>query len=112
MKRYIPERGDIAWIDFDPGAGHEQEGRRPALVLSPRKYNAVSGLAIVCLISRKQKAYPFEVALAAELQTQGAVLSDQVQSVDWRSRAADFKESAPAEVLDEVVARIAALIGA
>lgn len=110
MKRYIPARGDIAWIDFPFGAGHEQAHRRPALFLSPKNYNQVSGLAVVCPISRTLKSYPFEVALSGQLETEGVVLSDQIQSVAWFQRNADYKETAADDLLDEVVARVAALI--
>lgn len=110
MKRYVPERGDIAWIDFGPPVGHEQANRRPALVLSPAQYNAVSGLALVCPISSKQKGFRFEVPLPATLETQGVVLSDHLRTIDWNLRAAKFKENAPEQMINEVIARVTALI--
>jgi len=87
MTGYVPERGEIVWLEFDPQAGHEQAGRRPALVISPKDYNAKVGLALVCPITSKIKGYPFEVVLPPGLIT-GAVLSDQVSSLDWRVRNA------------------------
>ncbi|HTG17989.1 MAG TPA: endoribonuclease MazF, partial [Blastocatellia bacterium] len=83
---YSPDRGDIVWIDFSPQAGHEQAGRRPALVVSPGAYNKKVGLAILCPITSQVKGYPFEVALPDDLPIQGVVLSDQAKSLDWRAR--------------------------
>lgn len=108
---YVPRRGDIVWLDFDPQSGHEQWGRRPALVLSPERYNKAVGLALVCPITNRAKGYPFEVALPVSLDTTGVVLSDQIKSVDWRGRNAAHKDSAPDDVLDEVAARVVALLG-
>lgn len=110
MSAYIPDRGDIAWIDFSPQAGHEQAKRRPAIVLSGRRYNAGLGFAIVCPITTKVKGYVFEVPLPGGTETGGVVLADQIRSFDWRARGIEFCERAPQEVLDEVVARIAALL--
>lgn len=107
---YAPERGDIAWADFSPNAGHEQGKRRPVLVLSPLKYNRAFGLMLVCPMSSRVKGLPFEVALPEELSTCGVVLADQVRSFDWRVRRAAFIERAPQTLLDEVLARIAALL--
>jgi mRNA interferase MazF len=107
---YVPERGDIVWLEFDPGSGHEQAGRRPALVVSPRAYNAKVGLALFCPITSRVKGYPFEVSLPEGGRTQGAVLSDQVKSLDWRARRAKRIESIPAHLMDAVVARILPLI--
>lgn len=108
--RYIPERGDIAFIDFSPQLGHEHAKRRPALFLSPSAYNGIVGLAVVVPISTKVKGYSFEVALPASLATRGVILADQLKSFDWRARNAVFEESVPASVLDEVNARVAALL--
>lgn len=83
---YVPERGDAVWITLDPQAGHEQAGRRPALVLSPAAYNERVGLALLCPITSQVKGYPFEVALPAGLKVSGVVLADQVKSLDWRAR--------------------------
>ena len=106
-----PERGDIVWLTFAPQAGHEQAGRRPALVLSPRAYNRKVGLALVCPITSQVKGYPFEVALPPGLAVQGVVLSDQVKSLDWRVRQAEFAARLPPDRIAEVVAKLAALIG-
>lgn len=110
MKRYVPARGDIAWIDFSPQAGHEQANRRPSLVLSPKEYNAATGLAVACPISNKEKGYRFEVKLPMAIQTRGVVISDHIRSLDWRVRNAEFKEFVPEEIVFEVLARIAALL--
>src|SRR5512136_3155042 len=92
---YIPERGDAVWITLDPQAGHEQGGRRPALVLSPAAYNGRVGLALLCPITSQRKGYPFEVALPAGLKIQGVVLADQVKSLDWQIRRAERVEVVP-----------------
>jgi len=110
-KKYVPERGDVVWVSFDPQAGHEQAGRRPALVLSPRRYNEIVGLAIMCPITSKPKAYPFEVHLPKNGKLQGAVLSDHVRSLDWVKRKATFIEALPARSLKEVLAKLQTLIG-
>jgi len=108
---YVPERGDVVWISFDPQSGHEQAGRRPALVLSPRRYNEVVGLAIMCLITSKPKAYPFEVLLPLKSEVQGAILTDHVRSLDWVVRKATFIEALPKRLLREVLAKLQTLIG-
>ena len=105
-----PDRGDLIWMDFHPQAGHEQAGRRPGLVLSPREYNSALGLALVCPVTSRSKGHPFEVPLPPGLSVTGVVLSDQVRSLDWRARRAKRAERAPAEVVDEVLARLAALL--
>jgi mRNA interferase MazF len=107
---YVPDRGDIIWLEFAPQAGHEQSGHRPALVISPKDYNAVTGLALMCPITSKVKGYPFEVILPRENKVSGAVLSDQIKSLDWRSRHAKFILKARAEVLDDVLAKLRALL--
>ncbi|MGD1067205.1 MAG: endoribonuclease MazF [Vulcanimicrobiaceae bacterium] len=84
---YAPGRGDVVWMQFGPGAGHEQGGHRPALVLSPRDYNARTGLLVCCPITSKRKDYPFEVVVEADA-VRGVVLADQVRSVDWKHREA------------------------
>jgi mRNA interferase MazF len=109
-KRYVPERGDVVWLQFDPQAGHEQAGKRPALVLSPSAYNGRVGLALLCPITSQRKGYPFEVPLPAHLRVQGVVLADQVKSLDWRLRCAERVDSVPHAVLDEAVAKIRALL--
>ena len=87
-KNYIPERGDIIWLIFDPQTGHEQSGKRPALVLTPKEYNGKVGLGIFCPITRKIKGYPFEVAIRGKIE--GAILVDQIKSMDWRIRKAEY----------------------
>ncbi|HLF98708.1 MAG TPA: endoribonuclease MazF [Methylococcaceae bacterium] len=107
---YVPDRGDIVWLQFNPQSGHEQTGRRPALVLSPQNYNRKVGLALLCPISSQVKGYPFEVLLPENLQIQGAVLSDQVKSLDWRSRDVRQICAAPASIIAQVCAKLSALV--
>jgi mRNA interferase MazF len=105
----VPEAGDIVWLYFDPQAGHEQAGHRPALVVSPSVYNGRTGLMLCCPLTTQIKGYPFEVAVAGKLSS--VVLADQVKSLDWLARKARFKgKVAPAE-LSEVRAKILALVG-
>ncbi|HQZ99256.1 MAG TPA: endoribonuclease MazF [Thermoflexales bacterium] len=110
MASYIPNRGDIVWLNFDPQAGHEQAGRRPALVISPATYNSKAGLAICCPITSQIKGYPFEVVLPSCLKIAGAVLADQVKSLDWRVRQASFVCKLPDSALDEVLQKLAAIL--
>ncbi|HJQ58667.1 MAG TPA: endoribonuclease MazF [Vineibacter sp.] len=105
---YVPGRGDIIWLDFNPQAGHEQAGRRPALVLSPRSYNAKVGLMVCCPVTTKIKGYPFEVALSGAPAS--AVLSDQVKRRDWRTRGASKKGAASAIELAQVLGLVRALL--
>lgn len=107
---YIPDRGDAVWITLDPQAGHEQAGRRPALVLSPASYNDRVGLALMCPITSKAKGYPFEVPLPDGLAVAGVVGSDQVKSLDWRARQAARIAPIPEEVVAEVLARLRTLL--
>jgi mRNA interferase MazF len=107
---YTPDRGDIVWLRFNPQAGHEQAGRRPALVLSPKAYNRKVGLALFCPITSQVKGYPFEVVLPKGLKAKGAVLCDQIKSLDWRIRKATRLCSATDEVLEEATAKILALV--
>ncbi len=107
----VPGRGDIVWIDFSPQVGHEQAGRRPALVVSPAPYNGKVGLAVLCPITSRAKGYPYEVALPAGLRVQGVVLSDQVKSLDWQARRVELACAAPPSVTAEVLAKLATLIG-
>jgi mRNA interferase MazF len=111
MASYIPERGDVVWLTFDPQAGHEQAGRRPALILSPKVYNGKAGLALACPISTRSKGYPFEVSLPAGGSVTGVVLSDHIESLDWKARRAERAGRAPAAVIEEVLARLAPLLG-
>lgn len=107
---YIPDRGDIVYLDFDPTKGHEQKGHRPAFVLSPRAYNQRSSLVLLMPITKQQKGYPFEVSLPNDLQIQGVVLVDQIRCLDWKARNARFVESVPEAVIEEVQAKIQPLI--
>lgn len=107
---YIPERGDIVYLNFDPTKGHEQRGYRPALVLSPRSYNLKSTLALLTPITKQQKGYPFEVLLPPGLQTQGVILADQIKCLDWKVRGVKFVESIPDNLVEEVQAKIEPLI--
>lgn len=107
---YVPERGDAVWLSFTPQAGHEQAGRRPAIVLSPKSYNQKVGLAIFCPITNQIKGYPFEVILPKEVGVTGVILSDQVKSLDWRVRKAEFIGSLPEEVINEVLAKLSILL--
>lgn len=107
---YIPNRGDIVWITFNPQAGHEQSGRRPALVLSPAAYNGKVGLAILCPITSQIKSYPFEVWIPDGLKIGGAILSDQVKSLDWKTRQAELICKLPASTLNEVLRKLGTLI--
>ena len=108
---FIPDKGVIIWLSFDPQAGREQAGRRPAVVLSPAMYNEKSGLALVCPITNKIKSYPFEVRLPDDLPVSGVVLSDHLKSIDWNKRRAEFICQAPDEVMSEVQSKLAPLIG-
>ncbi len=114
MKReggYIPERGDAVWITLDPQAGHEQEGRRPALVLSPSAYNGRVGLALLCPITKPVKSYPCGVALPEKSPVQGVVGgADQVESLDWRARKATRIGTVSDEVIAEVIRRLQTLL--
>ena len=110
-RRYVPERGDIVWLEFNPQAGSEQAGHRPALVVSPGAYNEKVGLALFCPITSSVKGYPFEVVLPGMNKISGAILSDQIKSLDWRVRKAKRMACAPQNVLEEVLAKILTLLG-
>jgi mRNA interferase MazF len=107
---YIPDRGDIVWISLNPQAGHEQAGRRPALVISPAAYNQKVGLAILCPITSQIKGYPFEVLIPNGLKVNGAVLADQVKSLDWQARQAELIGELPKTAVVEVLDKLATLI--
>lgn len=109
-REYVPERGHVVWLRFNPQAGHEQAGHRPAVVISPQQYNRRVGLALVCPVTSQIKGYPFEVVLPPGLKAQGAILSDQLKSLDWRVRKARYVCTIRSEVLDETIARILALV--
>lgn len=108
--RFVPDRGDAVWLDFDPQSGHEQAGRRPALVISPRSYNEKVGLALVCPITSQIKGYPFEVVLPEGLKIKGAILSDQIKSLDWQARKAKLIVKLPTTIVRDVLLRISRLL--
>jgi mRNA interferase MazF len=110
MVDYVPHAGDAVWITLNPQAGHEQTGRRPAVVISPNNYNEKTGLAIFCPITSQIKGYPFEVHIPEGLPIKGAILTDQVKSLDWRKRKAEFICSLPHETLAEVLVKLETLI--
>jgi len=107
---YAPQCGDVVWITLNPQAGHEQAGRRPAVVLSPQSYNRKTGLAILCPVTSHVKGYPFEVLLPAGLPVSGAILSDQVKSLDWGVRNAEFICPLPDETISEVLQKLNTLV--
>ena len=107
---YVPERGDVIWISLSPQAGHEQAGRRPAVVLSPVAYNGKVGLAILCPITGQIKGYPFEVLIPPGLAVSGAILSDQVKSLDWQARQAEFICALPVVTVAEVLRKLGFLL--
>ena len=107
---YVPSNGDIVWLTFTPQAGREQAGRRPALVLSPRTYNEMAGLALFCPITTAVKGYPFEVSLPPSSTIVGVVLTDQIRSLDWRARHASFEARAERQVIREVLDKIKLLL--
>jgi len=109
-KPYVPERGDVVWINFKPQAGREQAGMRPALVLSPSAYNVKTSLAVLCPITSHVKGYPFEVLIPSGHKAAGAILSDHVKSFDWKARGASFCCKMPNEVVEDVVAKLSALV--
>ncbi len=110
MASYVPDRGDVVWINFSPQAGHEQAGRRLAVVLSPRMYNKPSGLALFCPITNQAKGYPFEVSLSEEAPVTGVILVDQLRNLDWTARKAELIGELDADTLAEVFARLAPLV--
>ncbi len=107
---YVPDRGDLVWLDFTPQSEHEQRGRNPALCLTPRKYNKKTSLAIFVPITSKVKGYPFEVSVNTH-SIHGVILSDQVRNLDWRARNTEFIEKCPEEVLEEVLEKLSLLLG-
>ena len=107
---YVPARGDVVWLSFTPQTGREQAGRRPGLVVSPASYNGLVGLALCCPITSRIKGYPFEVALPDDLAVSGVVLADQVRSLDWRARRAEYSCSAPETMVEEVIELVKRLL--
>ena len=108
-RAYVPDAGDVVWLKFDPQAGHEQAGHRPALVISPANYNGKSGLMVCCPMSTKVKEHPFEVLTEVD-GIECAVLSDQVKSLDWKIRRAKKKATVNTDVMLHVRAKIKALL--
>jgi mRNA interferase MazF len=108
---FVPDASDLVWLTFDPQAGREQAGRRPAVVLSPKAYNARSGLALACPVTNQVKGYPFEVAVPAACGTSGVILVDHLKSIDWKARHAERLGRCTGEVMEEVRAKLAALLG-
>jgi mRNA interferase MazF len=109
VKQYIPDRGDYVWLNFDPQSGHEQRGKRPALVLSPKAYNEKVGLGIFCPITNQEKGYPFEVKVTNN-KVAGVILSDQIKSLDWTKREIEYISKANDSELQETTDKISALI--
>ncbi len=107
---YVPKRGDVVWLNFNPQAGSEQAGHRPALVLSPESYNQKVGLAIFCPITSQEKGYPFEVKIPAGLAVSGVVLTDQVKSLDWRSRQATLICPLPQKTVNQALRKLNVLL--
>ena len=107
---YVPQAGDIVFINFDPKVGHEQAKRRPALVLTDQRYNQASGLAVVCALTSKRKPYPFALPIKVD-NVEGAVLVDQLKSLDWAGRHAQFHSKAEPALLTRVRQYIAVLLG-
>ncbi len=109
-RTYVPQCGDVVWLTLNPQAGYEQAGRRPAVVLSPQSYNGKTGLAILCPITSQIKGYPFEVIIPAGLPVSGAILSDQVKSLDWRAGNAELICTLPAGTISEVLQKLGTLL--
>ncbi len=107
---FVPARGDMVWMTFSPRSGHEQAGRRPALVLSPQSYNQKVGLAVFCPVTKQIKGYPFEVVLPKGQKISGAILADHVKSLDWRARDAQFIDKVSDSIIDDVLNKLGALL--
>lgn len=109
MASYTPNRGDLVWLNFSPQTGHEQRGKRPAIVISPKDYNKKTSLALCAPIASNEKGYPFEVKTQGK-KIQGVILADHLKSLDWKARQIKFIEKAKSEVIEECVQKIAALV--
>lgn len=109
--QFVPDRGDIVWVSLNPQAGHEQSGRRPALIVSPAGYNAKVGLAILCPITSQPKGYPFEVVIPEGQKVQGAVLSDQVKSLGWKAKKVRLICKLPDAITEDVLIKLNTLLG-
>ena len=110
MRKWTPHRGDVVWLTFSPTTGHEQAGRRPAVVISPEAYNAKVGLSLFCPITTQVKGYPFEVALPEDRDVRGVILADQIKSLDYAAREAEFVYHLPDGALAELLAKIRTLL--
>ena len=110
MSSYIPDRGDVVWLDFTLQSGHEQAGKRPAFVISPESYNRKVGLALFCPITNQIKDYPFEVRIPENIGIHGVILSDQLKSLDWTARKAKFISKLPQQATEEVIGKLGVLI--
>ena len=110
MARFVPDRGDLVWLDFEPQHGREQAGRRAAITLSPRSYNGKIGLALFCPVTSQIKGYPFEVHLSEQGRVKGVVLADQIKSLDWRARRARFIEKSSVTSFNSVLDRVEAVL--
>ena len=109
-KGYVPQRGDVVWISLNPQSGHEQAGRRPAVVLSPGIYNEKVELAILCPVTNQIKGYPFEVLMPDGLPVSGVILADQIKSLDWRVRDAEWICTLPPRVVVAVLQKVGTLL--
>lgn len=110
MSTYVPDRGDLVWLDFNPQAGHEQAGRRPALIVTPKIYNQRTSLCLACPITTKVKGYPFEVALPGKAAVAGVILADQLKNLDWRVRRAERLGTVDEKTMGSVLDLIMSLI--
>ena len=111
ISAYVPDRGDLIWLTFDPQVGHEQAGRRPAIVLSLKRYNQSSRFALVCPITTKAKGYPFELPLPLGSTISGVILADQIKSSDWLGRNASFIGKVSLTLIDEILALVRPILG-
>ncbi len=109
-RRYIPKRGDLVWINFDPAAGHEQLGKRPAMVLSDQAFNKVIGLALVAPVTSRIRGHGFEVSIAGTKKIEGVVLCQQIKMVDFNARGVTFAEKAPAVIVDDVLCKVRTIV--
>lgn len=107
---YVPDRGDVLWVSFEPRVGHEQSGHRPGLVLSPRRYNRMLGLALVCPITSQANGFPFEVAIPEGTRVHGLVLADQIKSIDWHTRSTGYMDTLAPEFVEKVARQLAKLL--
>lgn len=107
---YVPEAGDFVFLDFQPQAGHEQAGRRPALVVSPKAFNERTGLALVCPVTNTVRGWPFEAPIPVEAAITGVVLADQVRSLDWRARNARFYSKAPRDTFTQTLGLVKSIV--